>query len=69
VYTLTKINQNSYNIVLRNTTVGTAFYKESQWHSEIGTLSTIQKNLKKSVEGLLYQIIMNQIGKERNLSS
>jgi hypothetical protein len=61
MYTLTKKSSTSYNIILRGQVLGTATLDDNQWFAKIGHSWNVQSNLKKAVEGLLYQIIMNGI--------
>ena len=65
MYTLIKQSEFTYNIKMQDKTIGTVALIDKKWYAKIGKLSTSKSSRKKAVEGLLYNIIMNQIGKER----
>lgn len=68
MYTLTKKDTHTYLIVLRDREIGAVSYADGNWFAKANNtkMTKLAPSRKKAVEGLLYEIIMLQLNKDKN---
>jgi hypothetical protein len=66
MYRLEKTSEKRYKIFIRDTEIGSAIHHDGKWTAEAGRVYHSNSTLKKAVENVLYNIIMNQVGRAKN---